>query len=175
MNMFTNLEKPKIIVGVIGPGESASNEEIHLAYQLGKLIAREGWITLSGGRNVGVMDAVSRGAKENNGFTIGILPNENLMGASHALDIPIITGLGSARNTINALTSHVIVVCGMGPGTASEVALAIKAGKEVILLGVSEVAEAFFNEITKNDDILTTQYPEEAIRLVKRVLELNYV
>lgn len=173
--MFTNLEKPKIIIGVMGPGESASNEEIHLAYHLGKLIAQEGWITLSGGRNVGVMDAVSRGAKDSGGLTIGILPDDNLLGASQALDIPIITGMGNGRNTINILTSHVIIACGMGPGTASEIALAIKTRKEVILLGVSEMAESFFNEITKNDDILTTQFPEEAIRLVKRVLELNYV
>jgi uncharacterized protein (TIGR00725 family) len=173
--MLNNVEKPNIIIGVMGPGEKASNEEIHLAYQLGKQIAREGWITLSGGRNVGVMDAVCRGAKENKGLTIGILPGENLIGASQALDIPIVTGMGNARNIINVLTAHVIVVCGMGPGTASEVAMAIKGGKEVVLMGASEVAESFFNEITKNDDILTAQYPDEAIRLIKRVLELNYV
>ncbi len=159
----------------MGPGEGASNEEIHAAYQLGKLIANEQWITLSGGRNVGVMDAVCRGAKENQGLTIGILPGENTIGASPAVDIPILTGLGNARNAINVLTAHVIVVCGMGPGTASEVALAIKSGKEVVLLGATEVAESFFNEITKNDDILTAQHPEEAIRLIKRVLALNYV
>ncbi len=159
----------------MGPGENASNEEIHLAYHLGKLIAREGWITLSGGRNVGVMDAVCRGAKENNGLTIGILPGENLIGSSSAVDIPIITGMGNARNVINALTAHMIVAVGMGPGTAAEIALAIKAEKEIVLLGASEEAETFFNEITKNDDILTAQYPDEAIRLIKRVLELNYV
>lgn len=38
-----------------------------------------------------------------------------------AVDIPILTGLGSARDNINALSSNVLVAVGMGPGTAAEV------------------------------------------------------
>lgn len=45
---------------------------------------------------------------------------------TQAVDIPIVTGMGSARNNINALSSNVLVAVGMGPGTASEVALALK-------------------------------------------------
>jgi predicted Rossmann-fold nucleotide-binding protein len=47
----------KIIIGVMGPGENATPEENELAYDLGKAIASEGWITLTGGRSFGVMDA----------------------------------------------------------------------------------------------------------------------
>ncbi len=164
----------KIIIGVMGPGEGATNENIQNAYQLGKLIAREGWATLSGGRNVGVMYAVCRGAKENGGLTIGILPGNDQSSASDAVDIPIITGMGYARNLINVLTPQVIIACGLGAGTASEIALAIKSDKEVILLGHSEESITFFNEITKNNDILTADTPEEVIRLVRSILEFNF-
>ncbi len=45
------------IVGVMGPGQSATLSEREQAYQLGQLIAANGWILLTGGRNVGVMEA----------------------------------------------------------------------------------------------------------------------
>jgi len=50
----------------------------HLAYELGKGIAAEGWVTLSCGRNVGVMDKVGRDAKENNELTIGVRPGVSI-------------------------------------------------------------------------------------------------
>ena len=46
---------------------------------------------------------------------------------SDAVDIPIATGLGQGRNLINVLSSHVIIACGNGTGTASEIAFALKA------------------------------------------------
>ncbi|MEM9675458.1 MAG: cytochrome, partial [Bacteroidota bacterium] len=67
----------KIIIGVMGPGEGAKPEACATAYQLGRLLASKGWITLCGGRKAGVMEAVSRGAKEAGGITVGILPGED--------------------------------------------------------------------------------------------------
>lgn len=61
----------KLIVGVMGPGESATSEMCELARDLGKRIASEVWVVLSGGRNVGVMNATCEGAKEGGGLTAG--------------------------------------------------------------------------------------------------------
>ena len=66
----------KIIIGVMGRGENATANDLQNAYILGQLIAKQGWVLLTGGRNVGVMDAVSKGAKSADGLTIGILPGE---------------------------------------------------------------------------------------------------
>jgi uncharacterized protein (TIGR00725 family) len=66
----------KIIIGVMGPGEGAKPEVCTTAYQLGQLLAQRGWVTLCGGRSSGVMEAVSRGAKEAGGLTVGILPGK---------------------------------------------------------------------------------------------------
>lgn len=159
----------KIVVGVLGPGGSTSEEVISQALQLGRLIAREGWIVLSGGRNSGVMDAVSRGAKEAHGLTVGILPDADAGAASEAVDIAIVTGMGSGRNIINVLSSDVVVACGMGAGTASEIALALKAGRRVVILGDHREARAFFGALGKQA-VTFAGTPEEAVEEIKRVL-----
>lgn len=66
----------KIVIGVMGPGTGASETDRQNAYTLGMLIAQEGWVLLTGGKNVGVMDAASRGAKAANGLIVGILPDD---------------------------------------------------------------------------------------------------
>jgi uncharacterized protein (TIGR00725 family) len=159
----------KRIIAVMGPGEGASTAENAAAYELGKLIASAGWILLSGGRNSGVMDAASKGAKTNGGLTIGILPTTDRQKVSEAIDIPILTDMGEARNNINVLTSDIIIACGMGPGTASEVALALKAQKIIILLNCPTLAQAFFESMAARY-VLTARTPQEAIELVREYL-----
>lgn len=141
----------KTIIGVMGPGKGATLKDITNAEELGQRIAREEWVLLTGGRNVGVMDAVSRGAKEAGGLTIGILPTEDKTEMSPHVDIPICTGMGSARNNINVLSSDVVVACGSGAGTASEVMLALKAGKPLVLLNPAPKLLSFLQELPYPD------------------------
>src|SRR5262245_40619566 len=105
------------MVGVMGPGEGASERDRESAYQLGRAVAQEGWAVITGGRNQGVMDSASRGAKEAGGLTIGILPSPDRGGMSAFVDVPVVTGMGEARNNINVLSSDVVFACGMGAGT----------------------------------------------------------
>lgn len=153
----------------MGPGEEATDKDVKNAYKLGKLIAKQGWVLLSGGRNSGVMDTVNRGAKESNGLTIGILPTADKKTISEAVDIAIITDMGSARNNINVLSSNVVIACGMGAGTASEIALALKAKKKVILLSEDKESIIFFKKLGKGN-IYVADNPEEAIEITRRVL-----
>jgi uncharacterized protein (TIGR00725 family) len=127
--VVTNRELP--IVAVLGPYD-ASVEQIEVAERVGELPARAGWVVLTGG-GPGVMAAASRGAVEAGGMTVGILPT-----ASPTEDypnpwvrVPIFTGAGSARNAFNVLSAELCVAIGGGPGTLSEIALALKNGKEV--------------------------------------------
>ena len=124
----------RIVVGVMGGGDGATAETCRLAGELGAAIALAGWVLLCGGRNAGVMDAAARGAAASGGLTIGILPDSNLERASPAIQIPILTGMGDARNQINVLSSQVVIALSGGAGTLSEIALALKAEKPVILL-----------------------------------------
>lgn len=159
----------KIIIGVMGPGKGATSADLENAYRLGQLIAQAGWVLLTGGRNIGVMDAASKGAKSANGLTIGILPNHNTDGISEAVDIAIITDMGNARNNINILSAHVIIACGMGAGTASEIALALKQNKPVILLNNSPETHSFFQSLSPHQ-ISSINSPEDAISLIENLI-----
>ncbi|MCP9455267.1 MAG: hypothetical protein NNA18_04045 [Nitrospira sp.] len=158
-----------VIVGVMGPA-NARKKDLENARLLGELIARRGWVVLTGGRDVGVMDAACEGAKRVGGsLTVGILPTAKDR-VSRYVDVPIITEMGSGRNNINVLTSHVVVVCGLtGAGTVSEVALAVKAGRPVILVGASAEEEAFFRKLGKRL-VSAVDSPEEAIALIMKRL-----
>lgn len=164
----------KTIVGIMGPGENASPEENEIAFELGKAVAEKGWIVLTGGRSFGVMDAAMRGAHEGNGLTIGILPNDNSANASDHADIKIMTGIGSARNLINILSSHIVVVVGMAAGTASEVALALKANKKVILLQQDEITIRFFKNIGTYK-VMIANTVEETVGMIKDYLSVYHV
>ena len=85
---------------------------------------------LNGGRPAGIMEASARGAKESGGLTVGVLPGGSSSEASAYIDIPIVTGMGSARNNINVLSSDVIIALPGKAGTISEIALAMRNGKK---------------------------------------------
>jgi uncharacterized protein (TIGR00725 family) len=159
------------VVGVMGAGEHATPQAIDWARRIGALIAEQGWVVLSGGRNAGVMDAVSAGAHKAGGTVVGIMPTSDATEASDFLDIAIVTGMGSARNNINILSSDVVVACGNAEaGTLSEIALAFKARKPVVLL--TEDAEATrFLERTGRGLLHAAHTPEQAITLVHGLLE----
>ena len=159
----------RTILGIMGPGPGATVEDIENAYELGRLTASRGWVLLTGGMAAGVMDAANRGAKEAGGLTLGILPTSDAADASEAVDIAVVTGMGSARNNINVLTSDVVIACGIGPGTASEIALALKAGRDVILLGGTSESRAFFADLSPGR-VRVAGSPEEAIRTAAGIL-----
>ena len=162
----------KIIVGVMGPGENATPDDNEIAFELGRAIAKEGWVVLTGGRSFGVMDAVMKGAKDRSGLTIGILPDSNEQNASENADIRIVTGMGSGRNYISVLSSRVVVVLGMAAGTASEVALAIKSNKKVILLNQDEITIRFFKNIGTYR-VLVAKNVEEVIKQIKEYTSVH--
>ena len=159
----------KVLIGVMGAGKLANPKDIEIAYQLGKLIAENGWVLLTGGRQAGVMDAASQGAKAGGGLVVGVLPSNNTAGMSKAVDIPIVTDLGNARNNINVLSSDVVIACGISLGTASEVALALKNDKPVILLNQTELTYQFFASLT-SERLFHAASVQQAIALVEQIL-----
>lgn len=158
------------VIGVMGPGEQATFRDQQFAYQLGQLIAQQGWILLTGGRSVGVMEAANRGAKQAGGTTIGVLPDQDDRSASEFVDIVIPTGMGHARNVINILASHAIIACGMSSGTASEIAIALKMQKPVVLLNVSFTSALFFQELA-GSNVLVAVTPAIAVQQIQRLLQ----
>lgn len=159
----------RFVVGVMGQGEGASEPALSDAHELGRLIAAEGWVVLSGGRDAGVMRAVNQGAKEIEGsLTVGILPGGSAKTSTH-VDLVIVTDMGNARNNINVLSSDVVVACGPGSaGTVSEIALALKAGKTVILLNSDRETCALFERLG-GDRTIVVKSAAEAIAVIKNL------
>ena len=155
------------IIGVMGGG-TASSDAVAAAYELGRLIARQGWILLNGGRRAGIMDASAEGAADQGGITVGILPDETDAQVSEYIQIPILTGMGSARNVINVLSSHVVVACPGGTGTISEIALALKYGKTVILLNFD--TGDIFDSYRRSGRMLKVESPAAAVAKIKQIL-----
>ena len=138
----------------------------------GRLVAEAGWVLLTGGRPAGVMDAASAGAKLVHGsLTLGILPSDPDGPVSPHAELAVFTGMGDARNAINVLSSDVVVACGVeGPGTASEVALALKSGRPTVLLAASPEAAAFFRSVAGVRPLYLAATPEDAVRLIQHDL-----
>jgi omega-amidase len=139
------------LIGVMGAGEGADPVALQLAEDLGTAIARRGWGLLTGGRPCGVMAAACRGAMAVEGhLVVGVLPGDGGDPAggpepTAALDVALFTGLGQARNVVNVLSSSAVVVCGAGgPGTVSEAAHAIKAGRPLLLLATPPAWQELF-------------------------------
>lgn len=153
----------------MGPGELASPSVQDWAYDLGARIAAEGWILLTGGRNTGVMDAASHGAKSAGGLTLGILPHEDLSQVSAAVDIPILTGLGQGRNIINILSSQGVIACGLGAGTLSEIAHALKARKPLVLSQIDRDSHRLLQSLSDRP-LPWVSTPQEAITIMRSLL-----
>ena len=123
----------RTIIGVIGDTDPAPATAA-LAEEAGAEIARAGVVLVCGGLG-GVMQAAARGAKQAGGLTVGVLPSYDAQSANSFIDIPIVTGMGHARNVIIAATAHALIAMVGAHGTLSEIAFGLKLGKRVISLG----------------------------------------
>jgi uncharacterized protein (TIGR00725 family) len=121
----------------VGPGDADPDAEA-AAEDIGRGLARHGAIVVCGGLG-GVMEAACRGAKDDGGTTVGLLPGLDRRDANRWVDVAIATGLGEARNALVARSADALVAVGGGFGTLSEIALALKGGTPVIGFGTWEI------------------------------------
>jgi len=138
-------------IGIIG-GNEADQKIYEIAYEVGRLVAKNNAILVCGGLG-GVMEAASKGAKSIGGITIGIIPSSNIKDANRYIDIPITTGIGYARNLMVVLNSDVLIAIDGRYGTLSEISYAMIFGKKVIGLETWDI-----------DGIKKARNPEEAIK-----------
>ena len=155
------------LISVIG-GAQCSQSEALFAEEIGRLIAKEGLAIVCGGRG-GIMEAACRGAWEDDGFTLGILPSTGVEGANPYLSVILPTGLNEARNVLVVLAGEVVLAIGGGYGTLSEIAHALRQGKPVVGYGTW----AGRNANIKDLPIHRVESPQEAIVLIRELFSLE--
>jgi uncharacterized protein (TIGR00725 family) len=146
-----------MIIGVIGDS-SCSPEEAKLAENVGELLAQRGATIVCGGLG-GVMEAVCRGAKSKGGLTVGVLPGQDSSTANPWVDIPVVTGIGEARNVAVAKSAQAIIAIGGNYGTLSEIAYALKSSIPVIGLNTWSLSR----NRQEDDSIIRVQSATEAV------------
>ena len=119
-----------MFIAVIG-GSKCSNEDAMLAEEVGVELAKRDVALVCGGL-AGVMEAACKGAISENGLTIGILPGDDSGTANEYVRIPIVTGLGYARNSIVVRSAQAVIAIDGEYGTLSEIAYAVQYGIPVI-------------------------------------------
>jgi uncharacterized protein (TIGR00725 family) len=126
------------IVSVIGTS-TASPELYELARETGRLLAERNCIVVCGGRG-GVMEGVCRGASEKGGISVGLLPDA-LSEANPYVSIPLVTGLGEARNVAVVSAGQAVISIGGAYGTLSELGFAMRQGKRVVGLHTWQIRD----------------------------------
>ena len=146
-------------IGVIGAGE-CSRQIQQMAEEVGQRIAQRGAVLVCGGLG-GVMEAAAKGAKEAGGTTVGILPGSNAQDANPYIDVPIVTGMGEARNVMIVRTAEAVIAISGGPGTLSEIAFCLKLRVPVVGLKTWKI----------DPRIHQIETPEAAVNLAFRLIE----
>lgn len=150
------IDKLKFI-GVIGGGE-VSSQVASIAEEVGHEIARQGAVLVCGGLG-GVMEAACRGASREGGLTIGILPGDNRLAANPYVSIPIVTGIGHARNVAVVRSSQAIITINGSYGTLSEIGHALQNGIPVI--GLNTWSLSIDGRV--DDSIIPADSPKDAV------------
>lgn len=154
-------------IAVIG-GSTEHGKACTGAYETGKLLAERKVIIINGG-GPGVMECVSRGAKENGGTIVGILPGTNPEGGNRFLSVSLPTGIGYARNFLIVRSADAIIAMPGSSGTMSEAAFAITEGKTVVALGDLSIG----NLKPGDGKLINVASPGEAVEIALHEAESN--
>jgi len=148
-------------IAVVGHNDPPP-EVIHWAEEVGQRLAQKGATVVCGGLG-GVMEAAARGAFEAGGLTVGILPGYEARMANPFVRVVIPSGLGHARNMLVVASGDAVIAFPGSYGTLSEVALALKLGKEVIGLNAWMGVEG----------VVQARTPQEAVELAMAAARIS--
>ena len=159
-----------LVIGHNTNGCTPKHEKI--AYEVGVEVAKSNSVLITGGLG-GVMTAASHGSHDANGLTIGIIPQNDARMANEFCDIVIPTGMGLARDFLNALSADGVIVVGGGSGTLSETTAAYMFNNPIVAIknmdsSVDPYIDGFIDH-RENVKIIGVETPQEA---VEKILEL---
>ena len=159
-----------LVIGNNTNGCTPEHEKI--AYDIGMEIAKSDSVLITGGLG-GIMTAASHGAHDANGLSVGIIPQDDPAMANEYCDIVIPTGMGFARDFLNALSADGVIIVGGGSGTLSEICASYMSKKPMVAIrNLESSADPYIDgylDHRKNIKIIGVDTPKEA---VAKILEL---
>lgn len=162
-------------IGVFGSGHDYP-ELTSIAYLAGRTIAEQGHVLITGGLD-GVMKHACRGAKENGGLTIGILPGNNFTEGNEYLDVKILTNMHEGRNYLTGLSSNGCLIIGGSEGTLIEAKVVYdRRGPVIVIEGTGGTADyllknGFPSMKSKPRQIYCAKSANKAIDILLKILE----
>jgi len=164
----------RAIIGVCGSGNLCGENALKVyekAEKIGREIAKNNGVLICGGKG-GIMEAACKGAKQEQGLTIGILPYEKTE-RNEYVDIPIVAGIGEKRNAIIVQSADCIIAIAGRWGTLNEITLAAIYQKPLVLLKDSGgFVDKFIQSDFINNESLEYQIVEDEIEAVKQAFRL---
>ncbi len=110
----------RLIAAILGSDKDVcTKKQYKIAYEVGKQLALNGIVVLTGG-GFGVMEAACKGAKKMKGLTVGVTWGHKKSEANRFCDIVLPSGIGFARDQINSNAADAVILVGGGVGTLSE-------------------------------------------------------
>jgi len=165
--------KFKAVISVIGASEIDKQIE-STNIEIGRLIAKNNYAVVCGGLS-GVMEAICKGAKEEGGFTIGIIPHTEKSYANKYVDLVIPCPFSQARNIVVVLAGDICLAISGKAGTLSEMCFAWIYDKPLVALSSvqgwsSKMANQKLDN-RRNDMIYGVSTPLEAINKINDLLK----
>jgi len=153
-------------------GSEIDKDTEEKAIEIGRLLAKNNFAVSCGGL-FGGMEAICKGAKQENGLTIGIIPYKTKNAANDYVDIAIPVPFSQARNLIVVLSGDAVVAIGGKAGTLSEICFAWIYQKPVIALSSvpgwsSKMADKKIDD-RRDDQIYGAKTPEEVIEILNKI------
>ncbi|KKU69818.1 MAG: hypothetical protein UX92_C0009G0028 [Candidatus Amesbacteria bacterium GW2011_GWA1_47_20] len=168
----------KLQIGIIGsagteeyPKAGQPKQEIfNIAYQLGKSIAKNGAILITGGKG-GIMEYAAKGAKDVGGITVGVVKGEKRFTSNQYTDIEVVSGMvGSGGESIMVLMCDGIVGVGGGSGTLQELTIAYYNKIPTVLIntqkGWSKTLAGKYLDTRKKIKFQSAKTPEKAVKIL---------
>ena len=160
----------KLQIAVIGYNKDRCSDIARkIAYSVGKEIAVAGAVLVCGGLG-GVMEEACKGAKDNGGTTVGIIPQEEFSFANAFCDVVICTGIGFARDFVVASSADGIIAVGGGIGTLIEMGVGYMSNKTIVSVqgsgGVADLYAGKYLDERNRVPVLVASDPQTAVKLV---------
>lgn len=192
--IYAKEAKMRLKIGIMGSaveytragGKIVRNEKIaskakKLAYELGKEIARHNLILVNGACT-GIPYEATKGAKEHDGFVVGISPAEDLYEHIYDYKFPtkyydliVYTGFGfKGRNVVNVSNCDGIIIVAGRVGTLNEFTIAYDQGQIIGVMegsgGIADHIRHIVKDMNKNTGAIVI-YDKSPHKLVKKLLK----